>query len=239
MAAITAAVVTAGVAVKSSIDAKKAQKDALKQQKAQNASNQEFIEDATAQARADALPLFDEASRTRLLTGQSISNIFSQALPAQADIFTQGNVAAQQALLAGLPQQQAAILGQQLDPNFLQAQQFTPDFSFLEQGQQFFGGGPQAAPGPIPPGGAGPGGIGAGGVVGGGPIFPPGTITDTPTGAVGALTGGAFQAPSQVLNAASPPPVQAPAGIPGFPGTLPGNQFANIIAGLGRGSLAG
>lgn len=214
MAAITAAVVTAGVAVKSSIDAKKAQKAALKSQEEQNASNQQFIESATEQARADALPLFDEASRTRLLTGQAVTNVFSQALPAQADIFTQGNVAAQQARLAGLSQQQAAILGQPLDPSALQAQQFTPDFSFLQAGQDFFAPPPPPSAGPIPPGGAAPVGE---------PIFPPGTITGTPQGAVGALAGGAFRPTSQILNTTPPPPSNI----------LPASEFRGRFGGSG------
>lgn len=191
MAAVTAAVVGAGVAVKSSLDAKSAQKDALKQQKSQNASNTAFVEKQSAQARADALPLFDQASRTRLLTGQTIQNIFSQALPAQADIFTQGNVGAQQALLAGLPQQQAAILGQTLDPNALQAQQFTPDFSFLQQADPFFAGPTQALEQQR--------GVPGGKLSPTGQPQPGGGAANLLSGLPG---GGAFQTPSQTLNIA-------------------------------------
>ena len=60
--------------------------------------------------------------------------MFGQSLPAQTDVFQQGNVGAQQAILSGLPQIQNALLGGNVD--FSQLQPFeaqTPDLGFFQQ----------------------------------------------------------------------------------------------------------
>jgi hypothetical protein len=92
---------------------------------------------ASEEARADIFKLFP-ASQDALSTGyQGAANIFGQTAPQQADIFQQGNVAAQQQIAAGMPQFQNAILGGQVDYNQFQPTQLQqPDFSFM-QGQQF------------------------------------------------------------------------------------------------------
>ncbi|MCK5609380.1 hypothetical protein KAR91_46335 [Candidatus Pacearchaeota archaeon] len=90
--------------------------------------------EAAAQARNDAIPLFQSAQQNALQGFQGALDIFGQTVPQQLQAFQGGNVGAQQALLAGLPQQQAAILGGQLDPNALQAQTLQlPDFSTFQQ----------------------------------------------------------------------------------------------------------
>ena len=66
------------------------------------------------------MPLFNAAQGNALSGFQGALDIFGQSVPQQLEAFQGGNVAAQNALLAGLPQQQAAILGQQLNPNALQ-----------------------------------------------------------------------------------------------------------------------
>ena len=92
---------------------------------------------ASEEARADLFKLFP-ASQDALSTGyQGAANIFGQSAPQQADIFQQGNVAAQQQIAAGMPQFQNAILGGQVDYNQFQPTQLEqPDFSFM-QNQQF------------------------------------------------------------------------------------------------------
>ena len=92
---------------------------------------------AADEARADIFKLFP-ASQDALSTGyQGASDIFGQSAPQQADIFQQGNVAAQQQIAAGMPQFQNAILGGHVDYNQFQPTQLEqPDFSFM-QSQQF------------------------------------------------------------------------------------------------------
>ncbi len=90
--------------------------------------------ESTAQARGDAIPLFQNAQQNALQGFQGALDVFGQTIPQQFEAFQGGNVGAQNAILAGLGQQQAAILGQQLDPNALQAQTLQlPDFSTFQQ----------------------------------------------------------------------------------------------------------
>lgn len=92
---------------------------------------------AADEARADLFKLFP-ASQDALSTGyKGAADIFGQSAPQQADIFQQGNVAAQRQIAAGMPQFQNAILGGQIDYNQFQPTQLQqPDFSFM-QNQQF------------------------------------------------------------------------------------------------------
>lgn len=95
---------------------------------------QQIIQQQTEQARGEALPLFNAAQQNLAQGFQGGLDVLGQTIPQQFQAFQGGNVAAQNALLAGLPQQQAAILGQQLDPNALQAQQLAlPSFSTFRQ----------------------------------------------------------------------------------------------------------
>jgi len=70
---------------------------------------------ATTAARADVNRIFPEAQSTANLGFQGALDVFGQSVPAQFDVFQQGNVAAQQALISGLPQIQNAILGGNVD----------------------------------------------------------------------------------------------------------------------------
>lgn len=107
--------------------AAQAQTDALTQ-------GQEFVKQGVEQARSDALPLFNAAQQNAQQGFQGALDIFGQTVPQQLQAFQGGNVGAQSALLSGLGQQQAAILGQQLDPNALQAQTLQlPDPSTFQQ----------------------------------------------------------------------------------------------------------
>lgn len=112
---------------------RKASDRALREQRRQNESNEAFIREQAGKARQDILPLFDNAAQNRILGSQAALDIFGQSLPAQAQAFQQGNVGAQQSLLAGLPQVQNAILGNPVDLSGLQPQQLNVDTSFMQQ----------------------------------------------------------------------------------------------------------
>lgn len=94
---------------------------------------QRISQQAAAQARGDIMNLFPQAQQTGRQGFQQALDVFSQTLPQQTQAFTSGNVAAQNALLAGLPAMQSAILGTPSQPLDLQAFQFQPDLSFANQ----------------------------------------------------------------------------------------------------------
>ena len=108
-------------------------KGAAKSQSKENIANREFIARQAEQARGDILPLFGAAQGNRQLGAQAALDIFGQALPQQASLFTQGNVGAQNVLGQGSQQFQNAILGLPVDRSFQQPQQLQADFSFLNQ----------------------------------------------------------------------------------------------------------
>jgi hypothetical protein len=108
-------------------DAARAQQEALER-------GQLFTREGIAQAREDVNKLFPAAQQNAQAGFQGALDIFGQSAPAQIDAFQGGNVAAQQQLLAGMPQFQNAILGNQVD--FSQLQPFqapTQDLGFLQQ----------------------------------------------------------------------------------------------------------
>jgi len=89
--------------------------------------------ESTAQARADAIPLFGAAQQNLQQGFQGALDVFGQTIPGQGDVFQQGNLGAQQQLLAGLPQIQNALLGGQVDFSQLQPTQINADFGFAQQ----------------------------------------------------------------------------------------------------------
>lgn len=117
MAATTAAVIGAGAAVKGTVDARKAAKDAAKSQERQNASNREFIEKQIGIAREDALSLLPAASQNVLAGAQGALDIFGQTVPQQIQALQAGSQAAREAIL-GTGTGEVA---------------FTPDMSFAQQ----------------------------------------------------------------------------------------------------------
>lgn len=135
MAVVTSAVI-GGLGVAASVSAaskdRKAAKNAVKSQERQNASNKDFIGDQAAKAREDIIPRFEAAQQARLQGAQTALGIFGEALPQQAQLFQQGNVAAQQLLGGGSQQFQNAILGLPVDRSIFQPQQFETDFSFAQ-----------------------------------------------------------------------------------------------------------
>lgn len=89
---------------------------------------------ATEEARQAVNPLFSQARQEANQGFQGALDVFAQSLPAQMQTFQQGNVGAQEQLLAGLPQFQNAILGNQVDFSQLQPTQVqTPDLGFFQQ----------------------------------------------------------------------------------------------------------
>ena len=128
MVAVAAAtVIGSAVNYKSNKDAQKSQQKASDKATAQ-------IEESTGSARDDINRLFPQAQQTAQQGFQGALDVFGQSLPAQSDVFQQGNLGAQQAILQGLPQIQNALLGNQVD--FSQFQPFQvqqPDMSFFQQ----------------------------------------------------------------------------------------------------------
>ncbi|MCP4323351.1 MAG: hypothetical protein GY787_16185 [Alteromonadales bacterium] len=111
-----------------------AEKDAAKAQQKGIERGIEATERATAQAREDLFKLFPAAQQNAQQGFQGALDVFGQSLPAQTGLFQGGNVAAQQQILAGLPQFQNAILGGQVDFSQMQPTQLQmPDLSFLQQ----------------------------------------------------------------------------------------------------------
>jgi len=85
-------------------------------------------------ARGDVERLFPQAQQSAQQGFQGALDVFGQSLPAQTDVFQQGNVGAQQAILSGLPQIQNALFGNQVDLSQLQPFQVQqPDLSFFNQ----------------------------------------------------------------------------------------------------------
>lgn len=102
-------------------------------QRQANLEAQRAINTSTAQARGDVLGLFPEASQARNLGFQAALDVLGQSIPAQLQAFQQGNVGAQQNILAGLPQFRSAILGGQFDPSAFQPTTLGFDAGFAQQ----------------------------------------------------------------------------------------------------------
>lgn len=116
------------------VSSRNASKRAVKSQDKARESAVTETNKSTAQARQDLFNLFPAAEQRAQQGFQGALDVFGQALPAQAQVFQQGNVAAQQQLLSGLPQFQNAILGGNVDFSQLQPTQLQqPDLSFFQQ----------------------------------------------------------------------------------------------------------
>ena len=126
----------AGAAVVGAVSSRNASKKAASASKHASDTAAGETRRASSEARADLFKLFP-ASQDALSTGyKGAADIFGQSAPQQANIFQQGNVAAQQQIAAGMPQFQNAILGGQVDYNQFQPTQLQqPDFSFMQNKQ--------------------------------------------------------------------------------------------------------
>ena len=93
---------------------------------------------ATAAAKQDLFKLYPAAQQNMQQGYQGALDVFKNTLPQQANTFQAGNVAAQNQLLAGMPQFQNAILGAPVDYSQFQATQLQqPNFDFANQQLQY------------------------------------------------------------------------------------------------------
>ena len=129
----TAAVI-GGSAVLGAISSRNATKSAARAQSDAADKSAAQIAASTAKARGDLFKLFPAAQQNTQQGYQGALDVFSQALPQQANTFQAGNVAAQNQLLTGMPQFQNAILGAPVDYSKFQATQLEqPNFGFANQ----------------------------------------------------------------------------------------------------------
>lgn len=110
-----------------------AEKDAGRRNKRELEKSQELIAKQTAIAREDATKLFGGAQDSARAGYQGALDVFGQTLPEQARLFQQGNVGAQQQVIGGLPQIQAALLGQPVNMQAFQPTQITPNMDWAQQ----------------------------------------------------------------------------------------------------------
>tara|TARA_R110002126_G_scaffold289070_1_gene443518 strand:- start:242 stop:814 length:573 start_codon:yes stop_codon:yes gene_type:complete len=112
---------------------RKQNKKALSAQQAQNDSNAKFLAKQTAKAEGQVKSLFETSQGNQQEGFRRALDILGQTIPQQLSTFQQGNVGAQEQLLAGLPQIQNALLGRQVDLSGLQPKQVQFDPSFAQQ----------------------------------------------------------------------------------------------------------
>lgn len=127
-------VAVAGATVLGSVVGSKANKKAAAAQAESSDAAIKATQEAQALARGDLFKLFPAAQQNLQQGFQGALDVFGQSLPAQTQVFQQGNVGAQQQLLSGLDQQRNALFGNQVDFSQLQPVQLqTPDLSFFQQ----------------------------------------------------------------------------------------------------------
>jgi hypothetical protein len=132
MSFVAAAV--AGSAVVGAISSRNATKASVRASEQAGDKAAQQLAASTAQARGDLFKLFPAAQQNTQRGYQGALDVFKQALPQQAQQFQAGNVAAQNQLLAGMPQYQNAILGAPVDYSQFQATQLEqPSFDFANQ----------------------------------------------------------------------------------------------------------
>lgn len=129
--ATAAAVVGAGAAVFGASEASKNAQNAQDAQEDQNALNAAGISKAAAQARKDALLAYGAAAPNREMGFEAALNSLMQSGRGQLQAGQQGNMAAQNQLLQGLPQMQNALLGLPVDMSGMQPQQIGYNTQFL------------------------------------------------------------------------------------------------------------
>ena len=93
-----------------------------------------IIQQGKDEARDDIFRLFPQARQSAQQGFQGALDTFRQTVPQQIQQFQGGNVAAQNQILAGMPQYQNAILGGQVDYSQFQPYQAPPvDFGYTQQ----------------------------------------------------------------------------------------------------------
>lgn len=129
--AAAAAIVGAGAAIFSANESSKNADNAQDAQADQNRSNQQNIAAQSEQARNDALLAYGAAAPNRNMGFEAALNSLMQSGRGQLQAGQQGNMAAQNQLIQGLPQMQNALLGLPVDMSGFQPQQLGYDTSFL------------------------------------------------------------------------------------------------------------
>jgi len=105
-----------------------------KLQQAANAKTQAWIEQQAALARGDANYLYPQGDYARDTGINAAMALMGNSMPTQMGMYQNGNIAAQQMLLAGMPQYQNAILGMPVNNQALQPYQSAmPDSSAYKQ----------------------------------------------------------------------------------------------------------
>lgn len=128
----------AGAAIVGGITSRNSTNKAISAQEQAGEKSSAQIEASTAKARDDLFKLYPAAQQNMQQGYQGALDVFKQTLPQQANQFQSGNVAAQNQLLAGMPQFQNAILGGPVDYSQFQATQLQqPDFGFTNQTLDF------------------------------------------------------------------------------------------------------
>ena len=139
----------AGAAVVGGAVSNNASKRATNAQTSANDAASRQLAASTAQAKGDLFKLFPAAQQNMQQGYQGALDVFKNTLPQQANTFQAGNVAAQNQLLAGMPQYQNAILGAPVDYSQFQATQLQqPNFDFSNQQLQYVDPYAPAAAGP-------------------------------------------------------------------------------------------
>lgn len=106
---------------------------AQKNQMRQNKEVSKYVREQTAGATEDVRALSGAGEFNRNLGLSSAMDVMGQYMPQQMDTFQQGNIGAQQQLLAGLSQQQNSLLGAPTNFQSLQPTRINYDPSFTQQ----------------------------------------------------------------------------------------------------------
>ena len=125
-AVVGGSIVSGIIGAKGAKDAAGAQIDAAKE-------GQALITEAADKAKAEVIPIFRQARRDAQAGFEAGLGVVKEAVPAQIDAFQQGNVGAQETLLAGFQPFQQALLGLQPDLSGIQPLQINADTSFLDK----------------------------------------------------------------------------------------------------------
>ena len=124
----------AAAAVVGGVSSSMAASDAARAQDKAGRSATQQTKASNIRARDDVNRLFSGANKAAQGGFQDALDVYGQSAPAQAGLFQQGNIGAQNAILSGLPQMQNAILGGNVDLSQLQAFEVNrPDLGFLNQ----------------------------------------------------------------------------------------------------------
>ncbi len=107
--------------------------DPASNQQAANAEIQAYVRQQIPAAKEETRGLFSESDVFRNALMQKAIDMMGQGVGQQIGAFQQGNYGAQSQLLAGMPQYQRAIMGQQVDYGAFQPQQIDYDLGFLNQ----------------------------------------------------------------------------------------------------------